>query len=202
MVASLLATTAVAADFPTIVGDLTAQKLSAERWAIGWKNSVTKRQKENLEAQQKYRRSTGPSGGLLVLAHRRDLVAEIGLAKRLYGRARENYASLVVQMELQLEIGESPTENQNFDDRLSSAVASADRFIEAAEYFVNNPNAPLDLKLMEAKENLIGLIGEAIGPLVEASKELWIFYARSAQETRQRIVTRIQKLNWKMFDEL
>ena len=189
-------------DLPTIIGDLSAQKLGAERWAVEWKRSIANRQRENLEVQQDYLRSTGGTGGLLILAHERDLVAEIGLARRFYGRARESYEGLIVQMRLQLAIGDSPTENENFNDRLSRATSAADRFIEAAEYFVNNPEAPLDLKQMEEKENLVGLIGEAIGPLIVAAKELWIFYAKSAQQTRERLISGIATLHWKKFDEI
>lgn len=149
-----------------------------------------------------YQESTDGSGGLLILANRRDVVAELNLARRLYGRARESYEALVVQMKLQLENGDSPTENENFDDRLTQATLAADRFIEVAEYFVSDENAPLNLNKVEGRENLVGLVGESIGPLIEAAKELWIFYAESGEKRRVNLISHISKLHWTKFDEI
>lgn len=191
-----------AGDLPTIVGDLAGQKLAGERWAVEWKRSIANRQSNNLQAQLDYQESTDGSGGLLILANRRDVVAELNLARRLYGRARESYEALVVQMKLQLENGDSPTENENFDDRLTQATLAADRFIEVAEYFVSDENAPLNLNKVEGRENLVGLVGESIGPLIEAAKELWIFYAESGEKRRVNLISHISKLHWTKFDEI
>lgn len=187
-------------NFPAAIGILSAQKLACEQWAKEWKSLIQRHETENLALQKKYEQTNAT--GLQLRAHERDSAQELAVASRTYGFARASYERFVQQTIAQITLGQDFEQTEDFKNALTLATQSGDRFIKIAEHYVTNPNAPLDTTNTEFKENALGLVSEAIGPVINAFKEIWLFYKKSEQDTRNHLISQIGALKFLEFEKI
>lgn len=181
-----------------VIGELARQKVAAEGWARNWKSRLNAAISEEIAYQND---DSVSSSYLKVSLHSCNLEDRYREFRTTYTTAAAAYEGLIAQIRLAV-IQSGDYEELELASSSRSAIYAADAFISQAQLAVNAPNICSKLNEIEVKENLIGLLGETIEPVLNAILTFHERYSSEKAESRKAILKEIDALRWVAVEEL
>ena len=155
-------------------------------------------------AQLKKEQSLAESyAGLLKGFGKQDL-ATYARGIRLYAEAKAEFDGLIEQFLTALRQRESPDTSTTFQHKLEQAAQQRVAFTEfiAQEVLSKVPEGTRSLAAILTIPGIIGGVKELATTLKDVGQAIWQVYSQSGEQERAAIVSQLEALRWKPFEEI
>ena len=123
---------------------------------------------------------------------------------QLYAEAKAEFDGLIEQLLVTLRQGESPDTSATFQQKLEKAANRRVAFTDfiAQEVLSKVPEGTRSLAAILKIAGAIGSVKELVTALKDAGMGIWQGYRQSNEQERTAIVSQLEALRWKPFEEI
>jgi hypothetical protein len=141
--------------------------------------------------------------GLLKGFGRQD-IATYARGIQLYAEAKAEFDGLIEQLLAALRQGESPDTSAAFQQKLEKAAKQRVAFTDfiGQEVLSKVPEGTKSLAAILKIPGVIGGVTELASALKDAGRAIWQGYRQSSEQERAAIVSQLETLRWKPFEEI
>jgi hypothetical protein len=141
--------------------------------------------------------------GLLKGFGRQD-IATYARGIQLYAEAKAEFDGLIEQILAALRQGESPDTSAAFQQKLEKAAKQRVAFTDfiGQEVLSKVPEGTKSLAAILKIPGVIGGVTELASALKDAGRAIWQGYRQSSEQERAAIVSQLETLRWKPFEEI
>ena len=123
---------------------------------------------------------------------------------QLYAEAKAEFDGLIDQILASLRQAESLDTSAAFQQKLEKAASRRVAFTEfiAQEVLSKVPEGTKSLATILKIAGALGSLKELVTVLKDAGMTLWQWYRQSGEQEREAIVSQLEALRWKPFEEI